>query len=186
MRLLQWVVLVVALNAVGFNEAQARRNGPARTEPIDMVVIHSTGGPTCDSKTGKPIWVKAGVMDENMREIEAHPSLGIHYMIGRDGALRKSISEDQVAHHVFRYSGRSISIELINDGDGVDVFSSAQLDALVALLNDIKERRSIVRKGIKRHSDLDNALMPCDRSKRRKVDPGPAFPFELILNRVYK
>jgi N-acetylmuramoyl-L-alanine amidase len=42
------------------NITHARTIGPARTQPIDMIVIHSTGGPTCDTKTGKPIWVKAG------------------------------------------------------------------------------------------------------------------------------
>ncbi len=186
MFLLKIVVLAIAINALCLTEAHARRNGPVRTEAIDMVVIHSTGGPTCDVKTGKPIWVKAGAFEENMRNIEAHPSLGIHYMIDRDGTLRKSIPEGQVAHHVFRYSGRSISIELINDGDGVDVFPEAQLSALVNLLSDIKQRRNIARNGIKRHSDLDSALMPCDRTKRRKVDPGAAFPHEAILGRVYK
>jgi N-acetylmuramoyl-L-alanine amidase len=186
MFLLKIVMLAVAINALGLTEAQARRNGPARTEPIDMVVIHSTGGPTCDVKTGKPIWVKAGALEENMRNIEAHPSLGIHYMIDRDGILRKSIPEGQVAHHVFRYSGRSISIELINDGDGVDVFPEVQLSALVTLLSDIKQRLNIARSGVKRHSDLDNAVMSCDRTKRRKVDPGAAFPYETVLGRVYK
>jgi N-acetylmuramoyl-L-alanine amidase len=186
MFLLKIVAVAVAFNALCCNEVLARRNGPARSEPIDMVVIHSTGGPTCDSKTGKPIWVKAGALDENMRNIEAHPTLGIHYMIDRDGTLRKSIPEGQVAHHVFRYSGRSISIELINDGDGVDVFPETQLAALVALLIEVKQRHSIVRNGVKRHSDLDKAVMACDRSKRRKVDPGAAFPYEAILSRVYK
>jgi N-acetylmuramoyl-L-alanine amidase len=178
-------LLAVALIALSATHAQARRDGPARTEAIDMVVLHSTGGPTCDKQTGKPIWVKGGAMEENMRNIEAHPTLGIHYMIDRDGSLRKSIPEQQVAHHIFRYSGRSISIELINDGDAVDVFPSAQLDALVALLKDIKQRRDIARSGVKRHSDLDAGVMPCDRSKRRKVDPGSAFPFEATMNRVY-
>jgi N-acetylmuramoyl-L-alanine amidase len=186
MLLFKTVLLVVAIYALCLTDAHARRNGPVRSEPIDMVVIHSTGGPTCDTKTGKPIWVNAGALEENMRNIEAHPSLGIHYMIDRDGTLRKSIPEEQVAHHVFRYSGRSISIELINDGDGVDLFPEAQLSGLVALLSDIKQRRDITRSGIKRHSDLDKAVMACDRTKRRKVDPGAAFPFEAILARVYK
>ena len=90
-----------------------------------MVVIHSTGGPTCDTKTGKAIWVSAGTLDEDMRQIEAHPTLGIHYMIDRDGTLRASVPEDQIVHHVFRFSERSIAIELINDGDGRDPFPDA-------------------------------------------------------------
>jgi N-acetyl-anhydromuramyl-L-alanine amidase AmpD len=150
-----------------------------------MVVIHSTGGPTCDAGTGKPIWVRADTLEESMRRIEAHPKLGIHYMIDRDGTLRASVPEDQVAHHVFRVSGRSIAIELINDGDGLDPYPEAQLASLVKLLRDIKQRRGITRDGIRRHSELDVAPLPCDRKQRRKVDPGAAFPHESILDRVF-
>ena len=163
--------------------AEARRNGVKRTQ-IDMVVLHSTGGPTCDANN-RVIWVRGGELDANMRFIEAHPVLGIHYMIGRDGTLRRSIPEDEVGHHVFFYSERSIAIELVNDGDGRDPFPAVQIDALVALLQDITRRRGIGRAGIKRHSDLDQGVLPCERSQRRKVDPGPAFPFDAVLDRVY-
>lgn len=165
---------------------EARRTGRTRTQAIDLIVLHSTGGPTCDLKTGKPIWISSGTMQDNMRIIEAHPQLGIHYMIDRDGTLRASVPETQIAHHIFRFSGRSIAIELINDGDGVDPFLDPQLTALVALLKDISQRHRIVRSGIKRHSDLDTAKMPCDLSRLRKVDPGDAFPYQAILNRVFE
>jgi N-acetylmuramoyl-L-alanine amidase len=163
----------------------ARQKGPPRDRPIDMVVIHSTGGPTCDAKTGKPIWVAAGSLADNMANINAHPQLGIHYMIDRDGTVRKSVPEDQIAHHVIGYSQRSIAIELINDGDGVDPFASDQLAALVVLLKDIRQRRSIARAGVVRHSDLDKAMMPCDSTRKRKVDPGALYPHQLILDQVF-
>ncbi len=177
-------VIALAL-ALGAGTAEARRTGSTRTQAIDMVVIHSTGGPTCDARTGKPIWVSAGTLEDNLQRIEANRNLGIHYMIDRDGTLRASVPEEQLVHHVFHYSGRSIAIELINDGDGVDPFPAAQLDALVNLLRDIKQRRGIKRSGIKRHSDLDHARLSCDKSQRRKVDPGSAFPYEAILDRVF-
>jgi N-acetylmuramoyl-L-alanine amidase len=180
------IVLVLVALTVPASDAEARRTGKVRTQAIDMVVIHSTGGPTCDATTGKPIWVGAGTLAENMRLIEADPKLGIHYMIDRDGTLRGSVPEDEVANHVFHYSGRSIGIELINDGDGLDPFPDAQLASLVKLLRDIKQRRAITRDGIKRHSDLDHALLSCDRTQRRKVDPGAAFPYEAILDRVFQ
>jgi N-acetyl-anhydromuramyl-L-alanine amidase AmpD len=167
-------------------DAQARRTGSVRRQDVDMVVIHSTGGPTCDASTGKPIWVRAGTLDENLRQIEAHPTLGIHYMIDRDGTVRASVPEDQVAHHALSVSGRSIAIELINDGDGLDPFPEAQLNSLVTLLRDVKQRRGIPRDGIRRHSDLDRTRLPCDKSQRRKVDPGAAFPYESILDRVFQ
>ncbi len=178
--------LVLTALTVPVSDAEARRIGFVRTQVIDMVVIHSTGGPTCDVRTGKPIWVGAGTLEENMRNIEADPKLGIHYMIDRDGTLRASVPEDEVANHVFHFSGRSIAIELINDGDGLDPFPEAQLASLVKLLRDIKQRRGIKRDGIKRHSDLDHALLYCDKTQRRKVDPGVAFPFASILDRVFQ
>lgn len=183
-RLIVLGMLFAAL-AVVAAAAHARRTGGARTQAIDMVVIHSTGGPTCDAATGKPIWVRAGTLEDNLRQIEAHPVLGIHYMIDRDGALRASVPEAQLAHHVYRVSGRSIAIELINDGDGRDTFAEAQLTALVELLRDIAQRRGIRRDGIKRHSDLDHGWLPCDTTQRRKVDPGAAYPHEAVLDRVF-
>ena len=176
-------LLVTAL-ALAAGDAQARKTGAIRTQPIDMVVVHSTGGPTCDAATGKPIWVGAGTLDDNLRHIEAHPVLGIHYMIDRDGTLRTSVPEGQVAHHVYSFSQRSIAIELINDGDGRDPFPEAQLTSLVKLLRDIRQRHAIPRDGIKRHSDLDTAPLPCDKTQRRKVDPGSAFAYESVLDRV--
>jgi len=180
------IVLVLVACIIPINDAEARRTGNLRTKPIDMVVIHSTGGPTCDAATGKPIWVSAGTLKEDMQQIEVHPKLGIHYMIDKDGTLRVSVPEDQVANHVFHYSGRSIGIELVNDGDGHDPFPEAQLEMLVKLLRDIKQRRGITRDGIKRHSDLDHAKMSCDKTHRRKVDPGAAFPYKKILDRVFQ
>jgi N-acetylmuramoyl-L-alanine amidase len=178
------LVLALVLALVG-GPAHGRHDGPPRKLPINMVVIHSTGGPTCDAKTGQAFWVGAGTLADNMRTIEAHPTLGIHHMIDRDGSLRSSVPEGQIAHHVFRYSARSIAIELINDGDGVDPFPPAQLAALVTLLQGIAKRHRLTANDVVRHSDLDLSPMPCDRSKRRKVDPGAAFPFQSVLERVF-
>lgn len=177
--------LVLALAALTCAPAQARGSGPPRTQAIDMVVIHTTGGPTCDPKSGRPVWVRAGTLAANMRFIEAHPKLGIHYMIDRDGTLRRSVPEDQVAQHVFGHSARSIAIELINDGDGVDPFPEAQIQAVTALIQDIAQRRGLTRQAVQRHSDLDRTLMPCDRTQRRKVDPGPAFPLQAVLDAAF-
>jgi len=177
--------LLLASLIITVSDAEARSSGAKRDKPIDMVVIHSTGGPTCDAVTNKPIWISAGTLADNLRIIEAHPNLGIHYLIDRDGTLRASVPEAQMVHHVLSYSGRSIAIELINDGDGVDPFPEVQLTSLVKLLNDIKQRRGIAREGIKRHSDLDHGKMACDKTQRRKVDPGAAFPYKVILDQVY-
>jgi N-acetyl-anhydromuramyl-L-alanine amidase AmpD len=187
MKLPALAATVVATSLVlACGTVEARSSGKPRTQAIDMVVIHSTGGPTCDARTARPIWVKAGTLEEDLRIIEAHPTLGIHYMIDRDGTVRSSVPEDQIAHHVFGYSARSIAIELVNDGDGVDVYPTAQLDAVAVLIRDIAKRRGVTRQGVKMHSDLDHGSMSCDRTKRRKVDPGPAFPFKTVLDAAFR
>ncbi|HEU0187923.1 MAG TPA: N-acetylmuramoyl-L-alanine amidase, partial [Gallionellaceae bacterium] len=68
---------------------------------------------------------------------------------------------------------------------GHDPFPQAQLDALVTLLRDIVRRRGITRDHVVRHSDLDHGHMSCDKSRRRKVDPGAAFPYPAVLDRVF-
>ena len=151
-----------------------------------MIVIHSTGGPRCNEQSRRVEWVKGGELDANMRVIESNPTLGIHYMIGREGTLRRSIPEMQIGHHVVGYSERSIAIELVNDGDGNDPFPPEQLGTLVKLLRDIASRHAIPRERVVRHSDLDQRVMWCQPSQRRKVDPGPAFPYERVLDAVYK
>lgn len=178
--------LVAMFMALVAGSAMAIKAGPARTKTVDMVVLHSTGGPTCDAVTGQPVWVKAGTLRANVQHIEAHPKLGIHYMIDRDGTSRTSVPEDQLAHHVFKYSARSIAIELINDGDGLDPFPEPQLNALVELLRGITRRQGIGPAGIKRHSDLDHSPLPCAKNQRRKVDPGAAFPFQAVVDRVFQ
>lgn len=165
--------------------ALAVRSGRPRRSPPDMVVLHSTGGPTCDP-AGRPIWVPAGELGDNLRVIEAHPRLGVHYMIDRHGTVVASVPEMQVAHHVLTYSERSLGIELINDGDGIDPFPEAQLTALVVLLRDLTRRYPIGPSGIRRHSDLDPGHMPCAPERRRKVDPGAAFPFEAVVRRTFQ
>lgn len=179
------ISLLLISFTVAVTNAEARRSGPMRGEAIDMVVIHSTGGPTCDAVTNKPVWISAGTLTDNLHKIEANPNLGIHYMIDRDGTLRTSVPETQMVHHVYHYSGRSIAIELINDGNDIDPFPEVQLISLVKLLNDIKQRHGITREGIKRHSDLDHGKMSCDKTQRRKVDPGAAFPYKAILDQVF-
>jgi len=185
----RWLRAALAVCAAGFaavtGDARALKRGPRRAGPVELVVIHSTGGPTCDARTGRPVWVGAGTMESNLRHIEAHPTLGIHYMIDRDGTRRASVPEDEVAHHVFGHSQRSIAIELINDGDGRDPFPQAQIDALVVLLQDIARRHELRPGQVKRHSDLDTSRLRCAPEQRRKVDPGEAYPHERVLERVF-
>lgn len=179
------VVVLLGLPGVPGGDAWARDRGTPRRQPVDMVVIHSTGGPLCDPVTQRVVWIPGGAIDENMRVINAHPRLGIHYMIGRDGAVRTGVPEGEVAHHVLTHSARSIAIELVNDGDGRDPFPAPQIDAAVQLLRDIVQRHRVARDRVVRHSDVDHSMMPCQPDQRRKVDPGPLYPHQEVLDAVY-
>lgn len=44
---------LAALLLLAAGDAAALRSGPLRGEPANLVVIHSTGGPTCDPRTGR-------------------------------------------------------------------------------------------------------------------------------------
>ena len=107
-------------------------------------------------------------------------------MIDRDGATRASVPEHQVAHHVLTHSRRSIAVELINDGDGRDPFAPVQIDALVVLLQGIVQRHpAITRAQVVRHSDVDRGRLPCAPERRRKVDPGAAYPHQAVIERAF-
>ena len=93
-----WLALT-ALTWAAPGTTLARSRGPLRTQPVDMVVIHATGGPTCDAQ-GRPIWVPAGELADNLRQIEAHPRLGVHWMIDRDGTVHAGAAGGSPRVHV--------------------------------------------------------------------------------------
>ena len=72
-----------------------------------MAVIHATGGPTCEPDRQR-IRVPAGKLDGSARTLAAHPRLGIHCMIDRDGAVRSSVPQSKVAPPVLTDSRRTI------------------------------------------------------------------------------
>jgi len=67
----------------------------------------------------------------------------------------------------------SIVIEIVNPGHelGYPPFPEEQIDSLVRLLADIKDRHGITRGNVVGHSDI---------SPRRKKDPGELFPWSRL------
>ena len=43
----------------------------------------------------------------------------------------------------------------------------------------------VTRRSIQRHSDLDRGRMPCAPERRRKVDPGAAYPHQAVIERAF-
>ena len=105
------------------------------------------------------------------REVSAH------YLIGRDGRIVQLVDEDRRAWHAGASYWRgtrdvnsaSIGIELDNNGN--EPFPAPQIDALLALLADLRKRYGIPAANVVGHSDV---------APGRKVDPGPRFPWHTL------
>lgn len=178
------VVLAVAAALVClYAGAQAKSTGRARRRAIDTVIVHSLGGPDCRAGVTfyKHIDGDAQTWADTFRRL---PIVSIHYVIGRDGTVVAGIPEAQAASHAIGLNQRSIGIELVNNGDGVDPFPAAQIAALVRLVGDIRARHPAVTPArVWRHSDVDRSMFPAAQfgeactAFRRKLDPGDAFPW---------
>lgn len=117
-----------------------------------------------------------------------------HLYIDRDGAMERWVPYDRVAHHVRGYNHRSLGIELVNRGrypdwldsrhqDMEEAYPRAQIDALCAVLLGLAPRLPALR-GLVGHEDLDRQRVPASddpaQQVRRKQDPGPRFPWDLV------
>ena len=173
-------VLVLALLAV---EASAKSTGRPRRRPVDTVIVHSLGGPDCQQGTRFFRHIE-GDARTWITTFARLPIVSIHYVVGRDGAVEAGIPEAVAASHAVGWNQRSIGIELVNDGDGVDPFPEVQLTVLRRLIGEIRERHpAITLDRVLRHSDVDRSTFPAVRhgeactAFRRKLDPGEAFPW---------
>lgn len=119
-----------------------------------------------------------------------------HYYIDRDGAIYRFVEDRRIARHVRGHNGRSIGIELVNTGrypnwysadsqNPAEPYHPEQLQSLKALLSDLKHRYAVISQ-LARHSDLDTEIIAAqdrpDVQIRRKIDPGPLFPWDEFLS----
>ena len=118
-----------------------------------------------------------------------------HFYLERNGNIHEWVSPERVAHHVIGYNERSIGIELVNRGRYPDWFDSrrqemnepyceTQINSLCRLLLMLAAEL----KGLKfvaGHDSLDTENVPATddpkRLVRKKVDPGPLFPWDALL-----
>ena len=100
-----------------------------------------------------------------------------HYLIGRDGAVVQLVDESARAWHagqswwggVTDVNSLSIGIEL--DNNGFEAFPDAQIDALLRLLGDIRQRQRIPAANFVGHADV---------APLRKDDPSELFPWRVL------
>lgn len=163
---------------------EAKPGGHPRRRAVDAVIIHSLGGPDCQA--GTPFYRRIdGDARYWMSTFNRLPIVSIHYVIDREGTVEPGVPEPVAATHATGWNQRSVGIELVNNGDGVDPFPRPQIDALVRLVRDIRQRHpAITASRVLRHSDVDRSTFPAARhgerctAFRRKLDPGDAFPWE--------
>jgi N-acetyl-anhydromuramyl-L-alanine amidase AmpD len=169
--------------AVCAGAVQAKPTGHPRRRTVDAIIIHSLGGPDCQA--GQHFY---RTIDGDARvwlaNFNALPIVSIHYIIGRDGEVAVSVPESLAATHAIGWNQRSIGIELVNNADGADPFPQAQIDALLRLVREIRQRhRAITPDRVLRHSDVDHTHFSALKhgagcaAYRRKEDPGDAFPW---------
>lgn len=142
-------------------------NFDARPVAPDMIVLHYTGMPTGQGAL------------ERLRDPQAKVSA--HYLVEEDGRIFALVAEERRAWHagvaVWRsaqdINARSIGIEIVNPGHefGYRAFPDAQIDAVIALLDDIRTRWDI---------DDDRILAHSDVAPSRKEDPGERFPWKRL------
>jgi N-acetylmuramoyl-L-alanine amidase len=135
-----------------------------RKAPPDMVVLHYTG-----MKTGA---------EALARMCDPAAQVSAHYMVEEDGQVYRLVPEERRAWHAgvsfwkgeTDINGCSIGIEIVNPGHefGYRDFPAAQIDAVIGLLDGIRERWDIPDHRILGHSDIAPA---------RKEDPGERFPW---------
>ncbi len=161
---------------------------PRPPEQVDLVVVHCTELPDLAS---------ARQFGERLLHPSGTGNSG-HYYIDRDGTVLRYVPDERIAHHVRGYNARSIGIELVNTGryphwlDSrhqamAEDYPDLQVDALVQLLQDLAVRLPGLRH-IAGHEDLDRDLVAASDDPaamvRRKLDPGPRFPWPRIMAAV--
>lgn len=152
---------------------------------VRLVVVHCTELP--DLQTAR-----------SYGERIVHPSgtgNSGHYYVDRDGSVEAYVPGTRSANHVVGHNADSIGIELVNLGrfpqwwDSrhqamTEPYPAAQIAALRQLLLELRAQFPQLR-DIAGHEDLDMRLVPAtddaSRSVRRKLDPGPMFPWHEVL-----
>ncbi len=139
-------------------------NFDERELPVSLLVLHYTGMQDAASAIA--------------RLCDPEAKVSSHYLVAEDGQILRLVDESKRAWHagqsywrgITDVNSASIGIEIVNPGHefGYRPFPEEQIDALVTLVADIKDRHGITRGNVVGHSDV---------APRRKQDPGELFPW---------
>jgi N-acetylmuramoyl-L-alanine amidase len=127
-----------------------------------------------------------------------------HFYIDVDGRIEQYVPLQRIAHHVSGHNKNTIGIELVNRGryphwlhsqsqQMTSPYPAQQINALIMLLQQLQQQLPALS-WIAGHEDLDQRLVNASNNPklrvRRKLDPGPMFPWQQImqnskLERIY-
>jgi N-acetylmuramoyl-L-alanine amidase len=155
---------------------------------IQLVVIHCTELPNLKiaREYGEKIHYKSGTGNSG------------HYYIDKDGCVYQWVENNRIAHHVKDHNKNSIGIEIDNKGRYPnwhktnaqimhEEYTQEQIQALVNLIKKLQTQLPNL-KYISGHEDLDKRLIPSENDPdvyiRRKMDPGPLFPWERVMKQI--
>jgi len=156
---------------------------------ITRVVVHATELPDLET---------AREYGERIHYAESRTGNSGHFYIDRDGSVEQWVPLERIAHHVRGHNADTVGIELVHSGRWPDWHDSgsqhwpdpypvAQIDALVDLLQALQARLPSLH-SVVGHDQLDTRSIPAsdDPSQRvrRKLDPGPTFPWAELRSRT--
>ena len=134
----------------------------------NLVIIHHTGDNT---------------LEEAMRTLSSpERKVSAHYLIGRDGRIVQLVDENARAWHAGKswWAGftdiNSVSLGIELDNNGREPFADAQIESLLGLLADIRQRHHIPPPNFIGHADVAPA---------RKDDPSAFFPWQRLAAQGY-
>jgi N-acetylmuramoyl-L-alanine amidase len=142
-------------------------NHDARNVGVDILLLHYTGMRTAREAIDR--------LCDPVAQVSAH------YVVDEDGTVYRLVAEEQRAWHagVSFWAGardinaRSIGIEIVNPGHefGYRAFPPTQMQAVLALAQEIVARHRIVPARVLGHSDV---------APLRKEDPGELFDWPML------
>lgn len=155
-------------------------------DQIVLVVIHCTELP--DLATARQY-------GEYIHYPESGTGNSGHYYIDRDGSIHRYVAPERIAHHTAGHNRGSIGIELVNRGrypywrradhqQMSEPYPPSQIEGLMALLDHLSRQLPNLT-SIAGHEELETRLIPAedapDRTVRRRLDPGPLFPWDRVM-----
>ena len=138
-----------------------------KNSDIRLIVIHYTG--------------MQSRIESIKRLLSPKHKVSTHYLIDRKGQILKMVDDNKIAWHAGKSKWKnyinlnkySIGIELINKGHefGYEKFTISQVNKLIQLCKNLKNKYKIKNSNIVGHSDI---------APLRKQDPGEKFPWQKL------